>query len=66
MKKILLILTIMLVPNFAFSQDENCDKMINKLKPSCNFLGKGVNKMKEFSKNNQTIDQTLNNAKKKK
>ena len=90
MKKILLILSLILVPNFALS-DTECDKSIlSKLKPKCNFLGKTLGekadklrdynaknppkklnigdkfkKLKEFSANNQAINQTLSTDKKK-
>ena len=32
-----------------------------KLKSECNFVGKGMNKMKEFSSKNKTIDQVGKN-----
>ena len=42
----------------------NCESALAKLKPSCNFIGSSVENMKEFSKKNQTIGQTLGIEKK--
>ena len=33
-----------------------CKSAISKVLPECNFIGTGVNKMKAFSKKNETID----------
>ena len=39
--------------------------VLAKLKTDCNFVGKSMKKMKEFSKENQTINQSIDNIKKK-
>ena len=36
--------------------------MLQKLKPSCNMIGKGAKKLKVISENNKTINQTLENS----
>ena len=65
MTKILIttaIITFFTLP-FAYA-DSNCESALSKLKPSCNILGTGVKKMKEFSSKNQTIGQSLGMEKK--
>ena len=60
------------------AEEKKCDTFLAKLKPSCNFigkggevsgksgkmLGKGVENMKAFSKKNKTLDQSGENIKK--
>tara|TARA_A100001015_G_C15015530_1_gene725301 strand:+ start:257 stop:463 length:207 start_codon:yes stop_codon:yes gene_type:complete len=68
MKKIILISIFTLFSTIVLSQENKtkCETALQKLKPSCNFIGDGMNKMKSFSKKNKTIDQTFNNIIKKK
>ena len=51
-------------PSFADTKD-SCEGILAKLKANCNIVGKGMKKMKEFSKENQTINQSIRNIKKK-
>ena len=44
--------------NVAIANEE-CEGMMAKLKKECNIVGKSMDKMKEFSNKNKTIDQTL-------
>ena len=64
--KITLISSIFIF-NFTYSNSEetNCNTAFSKLKPGCNFIGKGVEKMKGFSKKNKTLDQSFGNIKEK-
>ena len=60
MKKILLILFLFTINiNNIKSEEIKCDTALSKLKPKCNVVGKGMDKMKEFSKKNKTLGQTL-------
>ena len=61
MKFILLILIFLIPHNITFA-NKNCEKMLQKLKPSCNMIGKGAKKLKVISENNKTINQTLENS----
>ena len=68
MKIIFIILFIILVNNslYADANNENkCKSVIQKLKPSCNVIGSTMAKMKEFSKEHKTIDQTYRKIKNK-
>ena len=59
MKYILIaIILIFSTLNFVHAK-EKCEGTFAKLKPECNILGKSMNKMKEFSKENKTLNQTL-------
>jgi hypothetical protein len=62
MKKILYIILIF---NFnpINAEEVKCDTALSKLNPKCNFLGKGMEKMKKFSKENRTLDQSYKNIK---
>ena len=60
MKFILLIIIFLIPHNIAFA-DQNCETMLQKLKPSCNVIGKGAKKLKKISENNKKINQTLEN-----
>ena len=64
MKKILTIFFIISLNNISYSNQPKCETALQKLKPSCNFIGSSVENMKEFSKKNQTIGQTLGIEKK--
>jgi hypothetical protein len=60
MKKILIITSMVMTFIFSPSYASNeCESALSKLKPSCNILGTGIKKMKEFSSKNQTIGQSL-------
>jgi hypothetical protein len=58
-------ITIILLFFSSFSginaEENNCKSALQKLKPSCNFLGKSAKKLKNYSENNKTIGQTLKN-----
>ena len=62
MKKILYIILIF---NFnpINAEEVKCDTALSKLNPKCNFVGKGMEKMKKFSKENKTLDQSYKNIK---
>jgi hypothetical protein len=62
MKKLIYSLFIIVCSSTILYGADNCDGALAKLKPSCNFVGKGVEKMKDFSKNNKTIGQSLENV----
>jgi len=61
MKKLLYIFVFFTISTLLFAEEKktNCDTDIAKLKPSCNFIGSGITKLKNFSKKNKTIGQTL-------
>ena len=40
-----------------------CNTTLGKLNPKCNFIGKGMEKMKKFSEQNKTLDQSFKNIK---
>ena len=65
MKKILIIFFIINFNNVSYSSENKCETALQKLKPSCNFIGKGAKKLKEISEENKTIDQTYNKIKEK-
>ena len=65
MKKLLVIITALAISTFSLTHAaDECESALAKLKPSCNILGTGVKKMKEFSSKNQTIEQSLGIKKK--
>ena len=65
MKK-LLIKTFFILSFFVpVNAQEKCDGILAKLKAECNVVGKSMDKMREFSKENKTIDQTFKNIKEK-
>ena len=45
------------------AENVNCDTRLSKLKPACNFVGKGFKKLKKVSEDNKTINQSYNNIK---
>ena len=65
MKKILTIFFIISLNNISYSNQPKCETALQKLKPSCNFIGTGAKKLKELSEKNKTIDQTYNTIKEK-
>lgn len=48
--------------NISYSNEIKCQTTLQKLRPACNFIGKGTKKLKSISDNNKTINQTLENA----
>tara|TARA_B100001559_G_C16475604_1_gene611180 strand:- start:745 stop:1032 length:288 start_codon:yes stop_codon:yes gene_type:complete len=59
MKYLLIILIIIFAPFNLANTKENCEGVLSKLKSECNIIGKSMDKMKKFSKENKTIGQTL-------
>ena len=59
--KVKILITSLIISAFAFSLSyaEECTGVLAKLKPSCNAIGSGIKKMKDFSSKNQTIGQSL-------
>ena len=51
---------------FANEGQSKCSSPLDKLKPSCIEIGKKIEKLKKFSKENKTIGQTLGIKKMKK
>ena len=65
MKKILYIAIVLIFNFHSLNADElKCNTTLGKLNPKCNFIGKGMEKMKKFSEKNKTLDQSYNNIKK--
>ena len=65
--KIIYTITVMIFFSslvFAENKEIDCNSSLNKLKPKCNFIGKGFKSMKKFSSENQTIGQSLGIKKK--
>jgi hypothetical protein len=58
MKYILTAIIFITSYSTAHTQDK-CEGVLAKLKSECNIVGKSMKKMKDFSKENKTIDQTL-------
>ena len=64
MNKILYIFIVLIFSSNAVNSDEiKCDTPLSKLKTKCNFVGKGMDKMKAFSAKNKTLDQSYKNIK---
>ena len=64
MKMLLTVLMVLTINISSIRAAENkCVTTLEKLKPECN-IGKAFDKMKEFSKKNKTIDQSLGISKK--
>lgn len=63
MKTIFTTIIILFFSSYSIinAEENNCTSALQKLKPSCNLLGKGAKKLKNFSDNNKTIGQTLKN-----
>ena len=51
--------------NISYSNQPKCETALQKLKPSCNFIGEGAKKLKEISEENKTIDETYKKVKEK-
>ena len=64
MKKILYIAIVLIFNFHSVNADElKCNTTLGKLNPKCNFIGKGMEKMKKFSEQNKTLDQSFKNIK---
>ena len=64
MNKILYIFIILIFNSYAVNAEEvKCDTALSKLNPKCNFVGKGMEKMRKFSQENKTLDQSYKNIK---
>ena len=61
MKFILIILFVMFSTSSLANSKNECEGILAKLKTECNIVGKSMNKMKEFSKENQTLNQVGDN-----
>ena len=63
-----IILYIFIAIIFSYSpinaNEVKCDTALTKLKPKCNLIGKGMDKMRKFSRDNKTLDQSVGNIKK--
>tara|TARA_B100000941_G_C28281802_1_gene436892 strand:- start:267 stop:476 length:210 start_codon:yes stop_codon:yes gene_type:complete len=65
MKYLIIILIIIFSKiNLAFANND-CDGVLAKLKSECNIVGKSLEKMRDFSEKNKTIDQSFKNIKEK-
>ena len=66
MKKIFYILCFFIFTSTSFADNNTeCEGVMAKLKKDCNILGKSMDKMKDFSKKNKTINQSIDKIKKK-
>ena len=64
MKKILYVLVVLIFNSYPVNAKEiKCETALSKLSPKCNFIGKGMEKMKKFSEKNKTLDQSYKNVK---
>ncbi len=61
MKFILIILFAIFSTSLLANSKNECEGILAKLKTECNIVGKSMNKMKEFSKENQTLNQVGDN-----
>ena len=60
--KFLIIIIFIIFSTKSFASDSaECEGVLAKLKAECNIVGKSMNKMKEFSKENKTLDQLGSN-----
>lgn len=61
MKKIIYIVIFSFISSSSFSNEKkiNCESVLSKLKPNCNFVGSSVKQLKNFSSKHKTIGQTL-------
>ena len=64
MKKILYIANVLIFNFYSVNADElKCNTALGKLNPKCKFIGKGMEKMKKFSEQNKTLNQSFKNIK---
>ena len=59
MKNLLIILIFIFASFKLANAKENCEGVLAKLKSECNVIGKSMDKMRKFSKENKTIGQSL-------
>tara|TARA_Y100001958_G_C20898372_1_gene321597 strand:- start:212 stop:433 length:222 start_codon:yes stop_codon:yes gene_type:complete len=60
--KFLLIIIFVIFSTSSFAETKTgCEGILAKLKAECNIVGKSMNKMKKFSKENQTLEQVGDN-----
>ena len=64
MKFLLIIIFVIFSTSSLAETKTECEGILAKLKAECNIVGKSMNKMKEFSKENQTLDQVGDNISK--
>ena len=64
-KTIILIFILIFCSSQLLAKEIKCDSILSKLKPACNFIGKGAKKLKIISENNKTIDQSYKKIKNK-
>ena len=53
---------ILFLSTSMYANEIKCNTTLSKLKPECNFIGKGAKKLKSISENNKTIAKSLINA----
>ena len=53
---------ILFLSTSIYANEIKCNTTLSKLKPECNFIGKGAKKLKSISENNKTIAKSLINA----
>ena len=53
---------ILFLSTSMYANEIKCNTTLSKLKPECNFIGKGAKKLKSISENNKTIGKSLENA----
>ena len=58
-----LILILIITTKINADTKVKCDTLSQKLTPKCNFLGKSMNKIKDFSEKNKTLDKSFQNIK---
>ena len=64
MKKLLIIFIALSIHLYSANAEEaKCNTALSKLSTKCNFIGKGVEKLKKFSEKNKTLDQSYKNIK---
>ena len=61
MKYLIIIFLIMFYTKSFASSEVDCEGLLAKLKAECNVVGKSMEKMREFSKDNQTLGQVGDN-----
>ena len=61
MKFLLIIIFVIFSTSSLAETKTECEGILAKLKAECNIVGKSMNKMKEFSKDNKTLDQVGDN-----
>ena len=64
MKFLLIIIFVIFSTSSLAETKTECEGILAKLKAECNVVGKSMNKMREFSKENQTLDQVGDNISK--